>query len=166
MCEARIAAVVVLFTAGSLLAQVTGRVTGTVLDPTGASVPNARVGLYLPDGKSALLTTATNAEGIFDFIAVRPDLYRLQIEAPGFTTFQREEVKVDPAREQTLPPIRLGLAGTRQAQKIDPLRRDRIYNVQVVSVPLDRPGTAGAAGLDDPSTWGVSCSSGCAPVFD
>jgi hypothetical protein len=118
MCEARIAAVVVLFTAGSLLAQVTGRVTGTVLDPTGASVPNARVGLYLPDGKSALLTTATNAEGIFDFIAVRPDLYRLQIEAPGFTTFQREEVKVDPARELTVPPITLSLAATGQAVEV------------------------------------------------
>ena len=135
-------------------------------DLTGSVLPDTLVSLFLPDGKTAQFATKTDSAGIFDLISVRPDLYTLVVERNGFAKYTQEQVKVDPAREQTLPPIRLGLAGTRQAQKIDPLRRDRIYNVQVVSVPLDRPGTAGAAGLDDPSTWGVSCSSGCAPVFD
>src|ERR1700736_3310180 len=83
----------------TVFAQLTGRLSGTVVDQAGGSIPNAKVGLYLPGGKNALLATTTNAEGIFDFQAVRPDLYMLVIESPGFTKQTLAEVKIDPARQ-------------------------------------------------------------------
>jgi hypothetical protein len=68
---------VVFLFAGTSFAQLTGRLTGTVTDPQGAAVPNASVGLLLPGGKASLLTTRTDSAGIFDFSAVRPDVYDL-----------------------------------------------------------------------------------------
>src|ERR1041385_3491583 len=78
-------------------AQQTGRLTGTVLDASGAPIPNAAVSLFLPEGNTALLKSTTNTEGIFDFIAVRPDLYTLQIEVPNFSKYVARELKVEPA---------------------------------------------------------------------
>ena len=68
--------------AASLNAQGTGRLTGSVIDPSGAAIPNATVGLYMPGGNAAVLSTHTNAEGFFDFTAIRPDLYNVVVETP------------------------------------------------------------------------------------
>ena len=104
---------VVFFLAGATsFAQLTGRLTGTVTDPKGAVIPNASVSLFLPGGNAALLTTRTDSAGIFDFSSVRPDVYNLVVEAMGFTKYTQEQVKVDPAREQELPPIKLTLGNT------------------------------------------------------
>jgi hypothetical protein len=95
---------------GVAFAQVAGRLTGSVEDPSGASVPNAEVSLLLPGGKTAVLTTRTTSEGIFDFTAVRPDTYDLQVRATGFADFA-QKVTVDPVRQTSLPPIRMPIKG-------------------------------------------------------
>src|SRR5215469_15825364 len=115
MCYPRFSLVTLLFLGTSLHAQVTGRLTGTVVDPAGASVPNAKVGLYLPGGNTPLLSTATNSDGIFDFIAVRPDMYLLKVEAAGFNKLTQADVKVDPARQLMLAPIALTLSSASQS---------------------------------------------------
>jgi len=102
----------------SAYAQQTGRLTGTVLDPVGAAIPNASVSLYLPEGSSPLLKTSTNSEGIFDLIAVRPDLYTLQIESPSFSKYTAREVRVEPGRQTTLPDIKLSLVSTTQTIEV------------------------------------------------
>ena len=98
--------------------QVSGRLSGTVVDPSGANVPDARVELLLQGGSTPLLTTTTNSEGIFDFVGIRPTLYQLVIEKAGFAKFAADEVKVDPAREVQLPPIKLQLAAASQTVEI------------------------------------------------
>src|SRR5947199_8025864 len=103
------ALIVLVLLAGVSFAQVTGRISGVVLDPSGAAIPNAKVNLLLPGGQSAQLATQTNAEGIFDFTAVRPGLYSLTIETPGFTSYTLGDLKVDPSRQISLPAIRLAL---------------------------------------------------------
>ena len=75
-------------------------------------VPNATVSLFLPGGKAAVLATRTDSAGIYDFSAVRPDVYSLVVEAAGFAKHTEEQVKVDPAREQALPLIKLALSST------------------------------------------------------
>ena len=90
-----------------------------MVDPSGAATANAKVSLYLPGGKTPVLTTETNAEGSYSFAAVRPDLYRLVIEIPGFTKYELAEVKVDPARQLGLPPIKLALATSSQAVEVN-----------------------------------------------
>ena len=62
----------ILGAAFSLHAQVAGRVTGTVVDATGAAIPGANVSLQLPGGGTAAYTTTTNASGDFIVPTVNP----------------------------------------------------------------------------------------------
>lgn len=98
--------------------QVAGRLSGSVEDATGAVVPNAKVSLYLLNGNTPVLTTQTTSEGLFDFAAVRPDFYRLTVEIAGFTTHTQENVKVDPSRATSLPPIKLEVSATTQTVEV------------------------------------------------
>ena len=101
-----------------LSAQVTGRITGSVADPSGAAVPKVRVDLLLHGGKQAVLSTTTTAEGLFVIESVRPELYDLTVEAPGFQPYKLESLKVDPVRTTDLAAIKLALATTATAVEV------------------------------------------------
>ena len=101
--------------AGSCLAQVTGRLSGSVSDPSGAPVPNAAVNLSLAGGSKPILTTVTTAEGLFSFTNVRPESYDLTVDSKGFLKYTLRGVKVDTARETSLPRIQLEVATVTQA---------------------------------------------------
>ena len=102
----------------SCFAQVTGRLSGSVTDASGAAVPNATVNLLLAGGAKPLLSTVTTADGLFTFTNVRPELYDLSIESKGFLTYTLRNVKVDPARETSLPRIQLELAAVTQSIEV------------------------------------------------
>ena len=99
-------------------AQVAGRLSGTVLDPADASVVGATVNLYLPGGKTPVLSTRTTSEGIFDFSSVRPDTYRLEVEATGFGGYVQNDVNIDPVRQTSLPPVRLQIQSRAQVVEV------------------------------------------------
>src|SRR5690349_9985450 len=80
----------------SLYSQVAGRVTGTVVDATGAAIPEATVSLQLPGSGTPAYSTKTTATGAFTLSSVNPVSYDLVIEAKGFLTSKINEVKVDP----------------------------------------------------------------------
>jgi len=91
-------------------AQFSGRLTGSVADATGASIPDAEVDLFLPGGKRPLLSVKTTADGLYHFIGVHPADYDLVVEAKGFVKATIRRVTVDAARETDLPAIKLQLA--------------------------------------------------------
>jgi hypothetical protein len=99
-----------LFLAAScVFAQSTGRISGSVVDGSGAAVPGASVKIFLPGGAQAVLAGQTTADGLFTFVSIRPTLYDLTVEAPGFVKATLRAVKVDAARETSLPAIKLDL---------------------------------------------------------
>jgi hypothetical protein len=102
----------------NLSAQDTGRLAGSVVDPTGSAVPAARVELYLPGGGSPVLAGQTTAEGLFSFISVRPGSYDLTVEAAGFRKQTLRAVKIDPGRETSLAPIRLELGALTEVVEV------------------------------------------------
>ena len=61
-----------------------GTIEGTVVDPTGAAVPNAQVNL-----RNALTgymqTTVSSAEGAFRLVNIPANPYRLEVTASGFS---------------------------------------------------------------------------------
>src|SRR5215471_14666556 len=105
---------VLLLTAVSAYAQVAGRLSGSVVDASGAAVGGAAVSVYIPGGKEPVLKTVTNDAGIFFFIAVRPDRYDVSVEAKGFARTVLRDVKIDPIQETGLPQIKLEVAATVQ----------------------------------------------------
>ena len=65
-------------------AQIDGRITGRVVDASGAAMPSARVNLFLPGGQKPLLATTTSTDGLYHFIGVRAGEFDLTVEAAGF----------------------------------------------------------------------------------
>src|SRR6187551_235322 len=75
------------FCAATLFAQLdTGRITGTVFDPSGAIVPGATVTLT-NTGTNLAQSMKSTSTGTYSFSGVRPGSYNLRAEAPGFQAF-------------------------------------------------------------------------------
>lgn len=104
--------------ASGLFAQVAGRLSGTVVDPTGAAIPGASVKLYLRSGTQALLTTTTTTSGTFAFPTVRPEIYDVEVEASGFGKYITRGVGVNPIRETALPVIKLEVQSAQQVIEV------------------------------------------------
>ncbi len=111
-------AALVLFLQGPAKAQLSGRISGSVVDASGASVPGAAVRLYLTGGKKPLLSTKTSNEGLYNLIGVRPTDYDLEVEASGFVRTTLRGIVVDAARETPVPQIKLELASVTQAVEV------------------------------------------------
>ncbi len=70
-----------------------GAITGTVLDPTGAVVPNAQVTLLNTD-QGITLQTQSGTSGIYTFSPVRIGNYTVTVTAPGFSTTTQQSLVV------------------------------------------------------------------------
>src|SRR5437660_1847433 len=69
----------------------TGAISGTVRDPSGATVSAARV-KAVSAATGLLRTIVTSAQGIFSFSALLADAYEVSVEASGFQRTVREAV--------------------------------------------------------------------------
>jgi Carboxypeptidase regulatory-like domain/TonB dependent receptor len=66
-------------------AQFSGSIQGTVQDPAGAVVPNAKV--QLKNAATGVMTgTTTDSEGNYRFVSLAPGSYQINVEASGFNT--------------------------------------------------------------------------------
>jgi hypothetical protein len=80
-----------------------GTVTGTVLDPSGAVVPGAR--LILTGTETGLrLPTESNEAGVYRFDAVDPGVYGLTVAHPGFKSYVAIGIAVEATRVTTHDP--------------------------------------------------------------
>ncbi len=73
--------------------QATGDVTGTVTDPSGAVIPNAKVTATNP-GTGVSITTTTNSAGIYRIPNLNPGRYTLKVEAKGFKASEQRGLEV------------------------------------------------------------------------
>src|SRR5689334_435197 len=130
----------------ALWAQVAGRVTGLVVDASGAAVPNATVSLQLTGTDQKVFSTTTSSGGEFSIAAVRPDAYDLVVEAQGFLKATIHQLKVDPGRETAIPTIKLEVgsvassvdvvANTDNVQTSNAELATTITNSQIQNLPV------------------------------
>jgi hypothetical protein len=99
-------------------AQLSGRVSGSVIDASGAAVPGATINLYLPGGSKPLLSTSTSADGLYNLLGIRAADYDLTVEARGFLKSTVRGITVDAARETAVPPVKLTLAAVTQSIEV------------------------------------------------
>jgi hypothetical protein len=69
-------------------------ITGTVLDATGAAVPEATVTARNQEQNTAV-TTVTNADGLFSFPQLLPATYTLTVEKTGFKKFEKRDLMLN-----------------------------------------------------------------------
>jgi carboxypeptidase family protein len=88
--------------------QVTGTLTGTVADPSGAVVPGATISMKnVASGDER--RTVSNGDGFFSINAVQPGDYTVSIKAPGFEQFQQTGVHFDAGDKRNLSNIALAV---------------------------------------------------------
>ena len=93
------------FLASSLFGQVDARIVGSVVDPTGAAVPNATVSLLLSGGTAARYTTQTSSAGEFTIPSINPGSYSLVVEAKdenAVAFYRRQGFRPFASRPRTL----------------------------------------------------------------
>ncbi len=72
----------------ALQAQVSGRITGTVMDPSGGVI--AKAAITLTNERTGEVTTAvTNEAGTFVFPSVPPSSYTVQVKSQGYSTLEQ-----------------------------------------------------------------------------
>jgi outer membrane receptor protein involved in Fe transport len=72
---------IVLF-ASAVMAQSTGAIQGTVLDPSGAAIPNASITVQ-NQGTGEARSTTTDSAGLYAVAALPAGTYRVEVKAPG-----------------------------------------------------------------------------------
>lgn len=83
----------VLGTTGTVFAQSTTSLRGTITDAQGGVIPGAVVTLASRD-QGTSRQVVTDAVGEYAFLQVAPGNYSLKVERPGFSTATRNEVKL------------------------------------------------------------------------
>ena len=82
----------------ALFAQATfGTVTGSVTDPTGATVPNTEV-VVTNEGTNVSRTATTREAGTYDVPNLNPGRYRVTAKAAGFKTAIVQNIDVTALR--------------------------------------------------------------------
>ncbi len=89
------AAAIFAFLLGPLAAFAqSGTISGTVKDPTGSPIPDARIRVVNSDSGVQLETVANDA-GLFRVGALLPGRYRLEVDAKGFDHLTRGGITVE-----------------------------------------------------------------------
>src|SRR5688572_24606666 len=74
-------------------AQDRGTITGSVTDPSGAAIPQAKVVIKNP-ATNLTQETATAADGSYSALYLPAGTYTVQVEKTGFQTSQASDVRV------------------------------------------------------------------------
>lgn len=96
----------VLISSLSFGQQLTGTLSGTTNDTTGAVVANAKVTMT-NQLNGDVRTTVSNASGYFSITAVQPGTYTVTVEATGFKVWKRPDIVFSQGDNRNLPQIAL-----------------------------------------------------------
>jgi len=124
---------------------VTGSISGTVVDPQGAVVPNAGVRATQIETNRVFATTSSNA-GVVQLPSLPPGTYSIVIDAGGFSSYTARDVMVAVGKDTSLGMIALKVGNTAETVTVEgaaPLvesTTDQLSqtfdNKEVASVPL------------------------------
>ena len=90
-----------LLSAAAAWASVGGSIAGTVKDPAGRVIPNANVTVR-ESSTGLAYQTRSDSKGLYIFPVLPVGHYELQVQAPGFSVYQRTDVVLDTNAALTL----------------------------------------------------------------
>jgi vitamin B12 transporter len=124
------AIIAIILFALSLQAQLTGTVRGTVVDPLGKLVPNAKLVLVQDD--KDVVEGKSDANGLFNLATPNAGRYSLRVEAAGFAT-------------QTIPTVLVTSGKSEEltvTMNIGPLAQQIVVSATGVAVPESQVGAS------------------------
>lgn len=134
---------------------ITGSVTGSVVDSSGAVIVGARVTLT-NTGTSEAQTTASDTAGNFRFLLLPPGTYVLETSNAGFKTFRRDGIIIEADRSLAVP-VALAVGQTSETVEVmegSPLLEPNTSEVgttidqqKVMELPLNARNPMGLANL-------------------
>jgi hypothetical protein len=154
-CILQVAVAIFLSVSAGIAQQITGSVTGTVTDPTGATVSGAAAKLT-NTGTGAVQDATTDGAGDFRFLLLPPGNYTLQVTSSGFKTFRRDGIIVEVDRSIAVPvSLQIGQVGeTVEVTGGSPLLEPNTSSLgtvmdekKVVDLPLNGRNPMGLANL-------------------
>jgi hypothetical protein len=102
--------------AAALGQSVTGSVTGTVMDPSGAAIAGAQ--LKLTNVQAGVTRAGSSDEsGSFRLLQVAPGVYTLEVTSAGFKQFRRDGIVVEADRSLAVP-VRLEVGGVTEVVEV------------------------------------------------
>lgn len=107
----------VLAAALSFGQQLTGTLTGTTMDSTGAVVPNAKVTMK-NELSGDTRTTVSNGSGYFSITAVQPGSYTVTVNATGFKAWSQPGIVFAQGDNRNLPNIALQVGAVNETVEI------------------------------------------------
>ena len=132
--------------AASASAQVTGGVTGTVVDVQGGVIPGATVTLTSASKSTTLGTTVTNERGVFAFPNVPPDTYTVTVEMPSFKTLKKSGFEISSGPVTSIGMLTIEIGGTSEVvtvsgetplvQTVSGEKSFTVNNQQMASLPI------------------------------
>jgi len=110
-------AIFVSLSALSFAQQLTGTLSGTTKDSTGAVVTNAKITMK-NELNGDTRTTVSNGSGYFSVTAIQPGTYTVTVSAPGFKEWEQKGVAFAQGDDRTLPQIALQVGATTETVEI------------------------------------------------
>ena len=104
--NAALLAITLLLCLPAAHAQLSGSLSGTVSDPSGGLVPNAKITL-MNQATQEQREISSNKDGYFAFAAVLPGTYSVKVEAPSFKAWQQTDITMNPGDSRNLSEIHL-----------------------------------------------------------
>lgn len=101
---AAVGVLILLLTYSAFAQTISGVITGTVVDPAGAVIPNAQITLTNQQTR-AEQTLSSNEAGIFVFPSVLPGTYAVGVAMAGFRSYHVRDVAVTMSERRTLGEI-------------------------------------------------------------
>ncbi len=96
-----------------------GVIQGTLLDPQGASIGGAKV-TAMDEAKGLVVReTKTQADGSFQLRPLLQGTYTIKVESPGFKTFDRKGLVLDPNQIINLGPLTMELGQTAETVTVE-----------------------------------------------
>ncbi len=99
--SACLGAALILAAASSSAQNVSGVLSGTLQDPTGATIPAARIQLTA-ERTGFVRTTDSNSGGFFTFPDLTPDTFRVKITVPGFKAYAQSGIEITSGQQVSL----------------------------------------------------------------
>lgn len=110
-------AIFILLASFCLGQQLTGTLTGSTFDASGAAVPNAKVTMK-NEASGDTRSTVSSDSGYFSITAVQPGSYTVIVTAPGFKVWEEGHIAFSEGDNRTMPNIKLQVGQVNETVEI------------------------------------------------